>query len=299
VLIDGSPIAFYQVLLKNLPLVGTVARINRGPLCLPTFPLSPNNLTLLYRYLYREWVLKNRGFLTIAPNVSSDLLTEEELRQEGFLPGSEPPWQSGWLPLQQDEETLRKALLQKWRNLLNKSEKMGMELHPVADREEMEDVLGEYDRFMKLRNFQSTSSALIRAIYHQSPDLLYTLVAQREGRYLGAVIIARHGRACTYLVGMTSEEGRRANANYFLLWNGLLHCRRTGSEWFDVGGIDEIHTPRIAHFKKGLGFSPYRLIGEYEGYRGLRYGLLSKLKKFFHSGLPKKSHGAAGQTLDP
>ncbi len=295
---SDNPIAIYNVLLKSLPLIGKVARINRGPLCLQNGSPSPEGLKQLYLSIYEEWVLRKRCFLQIAPNVSEDLMSGEDFKKSGFIRGDEPRWQSGWLYLQQPEDLLRKGLLQKWRNMLNKSEKMGMELHPVNKEKDMEALLQEYDRFMKYRNFQSISSDLIMAVYRQKSDMLWTLTARKEGQYLGAIIIAKHGDSCTYLVGMTSEEGRKTNANYLLLWNGLIHCRRAGFQWFDVGGIDEINTPGISHFKKGLGIMPYRFVGEFENHRGLRYNLLSKLKRYYRPTQSRKAHDADCQKMD-
>ena len=295
---SDNTIALYQVLMKRLPIIGKVARINRGPLYMRSGPSSLDDLKRLYRSLYEEWVIRRGFFLQIAPNVTDDIMSSGDFKELGFIRSDEPNWHSGWLCLNQSEEALRKALQQKWRNLLNKSEKMETELHHVESEKDLEAILVEYDRFMRERNFQSTSSHLIRAMYRQSSDTLYATMAKKEGRYLGAIIIAKHGDSCTYLVGVTSDEGRKANANYLLLWNGLLHCRDAGFQWFDVGGIDEINTPGIAHFKKGLGFIPYRLIGEFEGHRGFRYQLLSRLKRYYYRrGLKKKDAHAAREEV--
>lgn len=294
---SGNPIAIYQVLTKRLPFLGTVARINRGPLYLQDGSLFPGDFRRIYRSLYEEWVVKNGCFLQIAPNVQDDLVTSGEMEESCFIKSAEPSWQSGWVSLDQSEESLRKSLQQKWRNMLNKSETMGIELHPVENKKDLDTLLREYDLFMKKRNFQSTSSRLIMAMYRWSPDVLYPVFAKKEGRYLGAIIIVKHGDSCTYLVGITCDEGRKTNANYLLLWNGLLHCRRAGFQWFDVGGIDEIHTPGIAHFKKGLGFVPYRLVGEFEGYRGLRCSLIPIMKKYYYQILKRKIHNANPQKM--
>lgn len=295
---SGEPVALYQVLTKRFPLLGNVARINRGPLYPGNGPLPAEGLKRLFRSFYEEWIIGRRSFLQMAPNIQDDLLSSADFEASGFFPCTEPRWQSGWLSLEQPRDSLRKALQQKWRNLLNKSEKMETELHPVEKEADLDFLLSEYDRFMKERDFQSTSSGLIRAMYRSSPGSLFAAVARREDRYLGAIVIVKHGDAATYLVGITSDEGRKANANYLLLWNGLIHCMDEGIRWFDVGGIDEVHTPGIAHFKKGLGYTPYQLIGEFEGHKGLRHRLLSRLKSYYYSrGRRKKEEDAVREEM--
>ena len=296
---SGLPIALYQILKKRLPLLGTVARINRGPLFLHDSIPSRENVMQLYRSLYEEWVVNNQFYLQIAPNLPHDAANANVLRKTGFMPSDDPNWQSGWVSLEQSEEALRKGLQQKWRNMLNKSEKIEMVLHHVENEDDLEVLLQEYDLFMKKRSFQSTSSALIRAMYRHSPHMFYSVFARKEGEYHGAIIIVKHGDSATYLVGITSDKGRKTNANYLLLWNALLHCRQKGLKWFDVGGIDEVHTAGIAHFKKGLRFTPYQLVGEYEGYRGIRYGLLSKMKKFYYRVSNRKNLNANDQKIAP
>jgi lipid II:glycine glycyltransferase (peptidoglycan interpeptide bridge formation enzyme) len=280
---SGKPVALYQVLTKRVPLLGKVARINRGPLCIGNGSLPAEALKRLFKSFYEEWIVGQRSFLQMAPNIQDGLLNSEDFEGAGFIPSVEPHWQSGWLSLDQPKDNLRKALQQKWRNLLNKAEKMGTELHPVGNEVDMDFLLSEYDRFMKDRDFQSTSSSLIKAMYRSSHDSIFAVIARKQDRYLGAVVIVKHGDAATYLVGITSDEGRKANANYLLLWNGLIHCMEAGLRWFDIGGIDEVNTPGIAHFKKGLGYTPYQLVGEFEGYKGLRHGLLSRLKSYYYS----------------
>lgn len=296
---SGIPIALYQILKKRLPLLGTVARINRGPLFLYDGIPSPENIMELYRSLYQEWVIKNQFYLQIAPNLRRDAANANQLEKTGFMPSDDPDWQSGWVSLEQSEEALRKGLQQKWRNMLNKSEKMETEIHPVESENALEILLREYDLFMKERSFQSTSSALIRAMYRQAPHMFYSVFARKEGKYHGAIIIVKHGDSATYLVGITSYKGRKANVNYLLLWNGLLHCRQAGLRWFDVGGINEVHTAGIAHFKKGLSFTPYRLVGEYEGYRGIRYCLLSRMKKYYYRVSNRKNLNENNQKIAP
>ena len=253
---DGAPISIYQALLKIFPLLGTVVRINRAPLFLPDSVLDGNTIADLYHSLYNEWVIRRKSLLTIAPNLNDDLENIAIIKHIGFHPGSEKKWESGYLDLNCSPDVLRKGLLQKWRNMLNKAERLGMEFKIANGHEELDLQLGEYGCFMRERNFRGVSCELLMALHMCNPGMLHIFTAIREGHQIGTVITAAHGDTCTYLVGFTSEDGRKCNANYFLLWNALLWCRGEGIRWFDVGGIDNVNTPGISHFKEGLGIMP-------------------------------------------
>ena len=277
----GVPVAIYQALVKRLPVLGTVARINRGPL----YPgdgaaLSNQAKAQVCRTLYEEWVEKERTFLQIAPDVPDTEEGRGLMIAGGFVPDAVgQPWESGLVDLSGTEASLRKGLRQKWRNMLNKAGKAGIEVRRIERGDDVEPVLTDYDAFMRGKKFQSTSSALIRAMHFSSAGALRILAAYRDDRRIGTVIIARHGDSCTYLAGFTSDEGRTYNANYLLLWEGMLCCRDDGFRWFDVGGINDKYTPGVAHFKRGLGMTPYRLAGEYEGRSGWGSLLLAGAKK--------------------
>ena len=55
----------------------------------------------------------------------------------------------------------------------------------------------------------------------------------------GFVFIAYHGDTATYLIGWTSYEGRKQNANYILLWNAICQAKELSLKWFDMGGFNK------------------------------------------------------------
>jgi lipid II:glycine glycyltransferase (peptidoglycan interpeptide bridge formation enzyme) len=48
-----------------------------------------------------------------------------------------------------------------------------------------------------------------------------------------------------------------------LLWEAILHAKKDGCEWFDIGGLNETTPKGIAHFKQGLNSELYSLVGEW------------------------------------
>ena len=84
--------------------------------------------------------------------------------------------------------------------------------------------------------------------------------------YLGILVSIEHGDTAIYLIGATTDKGRKYQSNYVLLWEAILEAGRNGCRWFDIGGLNETTPKGIAHFKKGIQAHPYALIGEWRGF---------------------------------
>ncbi|HSV29573.1 MAG TPA: GNAT family N-acetyltransferase [Candidatus Omnitrophota bacterium] len=254
-----NALACVQVLEKRKgPL--RVARINRGPLWLAD-DLTAAARTEAYGALRRQWRWWNGGILLIAP----ELAAGEAALLQGFRPRSAPCWRSAWVELfSRDIETIRKSLNGKWRNMLVNAEKAGLAVEVMTGAAGIDWLLPRYRELMQAKGFAGISPALLTALArHADSDDLLTLVARAGGEPASAVLVARHGLAATYLVGWNDEAGRKTRANHLLLWRALSECKDRGVRWFDVGGIDDVLTPGVASFKRGLGGEEYVQVGEW------------------------------------
>ena len=83
---------------------------------------------------------------------------------------------------------------------------------------------------------------------------------------LGSLVSINSGNCSIYLIGTTSYEGRKYQANYVLLWEAIMDSKAKGSRWFDIGGLDNTTPQGVAHFKKGLKAEMYFLTGEWRGF---------------------------------
>ena len=128
-------------------------------------------------------------------------------------------------------------------------------------------LVPHYRRMMAEKGFTGVSPALLYGLCRNGrrEDALLLLRlrdASAERSPVAAVLFARHGSAATYLVGWNTEAGRKVRANHLLLWQGMLELRQRGCGWLDLGGIDDVSTPGVASFKRGVKGQEYRLIGE-------------------------------------
>lgn len=260
--VDSVAVAAVQVLEKRLgPVV--LARINRGPVWLLD-ELPGEARAAVFARLRRQWRWWRGAALLIAPEMSEGAEGAALMRLAGFRPRIAPPWRSSWVGLQPDQEALRKGLHGKWRNMLVAAEKAALDVDVLTGAEGVGHLLPAYQASMAEKGFTGVAPALLQALArHMDGDDLLVLRARQDGADASMVLLARHGAAATYLVGWNGPLGRAARGNHLLLWRAMLELKARGTSWLDLGGIDEILTPGVASFKRGLKGEEYALAGEW------------------------------------
>jgi hypothetical protein len=260
-------------MVRVLPLLGrVVVWINRGPLWRrrqeePKVSLLSNMLIELRRY----WVEGRGMYLLIAPPLYREEAFPSQFPPLGFasVKGANG-WASARLDLSLPLEELRRLLHPKWRNCLKKAERLGLVSESGSNDQIFLEVMTCYKKMLEQKGYESS---LTPALIHQWQTFLdedrklWGLIGKRGGEGLGAILIARFGNTCEYLIGAINPAGRSTNVNYLLLWQAISHMKELGYRWFDLGGMHPQSTPAgILHFKSGLGGSPYMLAGEVEAY---------------------------------
>jgi hypothetical protein len=168
------------------------------------------------------------------------------------------------------------GLKKKWRYCLRKGQDLELTVSTIVGNSvELETLLSRYKALQKDNGFVGLEDSLIISMANQvAEDWQFTLfIANHKSSsdikdYLGMLVSIHHGDTSTYLIGITSDEGRDLQVNYVLLWQAILDSKKNGCMWFDIGGLDSTTPIGIAHFKKGVQSDPYYLIGEW---RGLMY----------------------------
>ena len=264
----------FQALVRTIPgLDRGLVWINRGPLW--ERDGNPNSSLLLgmIKGLRNYWVDQRHMYLRVAPSSREGQIEAKLLQEIGYrLDESLPGWASERVDFSQPVGTLRGQLQQKWRNCLNKAEKLALVVEAGSETSLFEEFLVEYRKMLTDRQFHSsvTPALLSRLQELLSPERKLWVLAARQGeRALGGVLIARYGEVAEYLAGSVNGDGRRVNAGQLLLWRALCEMKDQGYRWFDLGGMHPERTPSgIFHFKAGVGGTPYRLIGEIEAHDG-------------------------------
>ncbi len=266
---DISPVGLMQAIVRSLPLVGGAARINRGPVFIDESfrPVpSPDDMEAVFHAIKVMAEKRRWRLVKIAPELPPDDEIISCLQGLGFvkqdnLSGAA----SAVIDIARTPEEIRAGFHGKWRNLLNKSEKMGLELELPPAKDALSFLIDEYEKMQQEKNFKGIPSQLLHEMASQKgPTWTCNILFTRyEGKRHGAVMTVGHGDTCTYLIGWTSYEGRRLQSNYFLLWHSMLMMREMGYRYFDLGGLGSNTTEGVEHFKKRLKGQEYSLAGEF------------------------------------
>ena len=289
-----QPKLMLQVLTRTLPLIGGIARINRGPLWINKQRYSKNRITNVVpvsqltltsenddvkpteqdienflNLLIKEAKKRRWWQIRLALECDNSYSVDDILNSYNFKKQAVSAWGSHLISLADDEKKLRTNLKGKWRNLLNKSEKNGVVSNKELINElTLSSLVNSYESFQEEKGFIGLPSDLIRQLANQYSQFwnfnIYTATySNKPNHTLGFLVTIGSGNTSTYLIGLTNKEDRTSLANYNLLWHAVLDAKKQGYLWFDLGGVNDDTTDGIAHFKSGLSGIPYLLIGEW------------------------------------
>jgi hypothetical protein len=263
--LSGDVLAVFQVLERLGPLGTSVARLNRGPVWLRSETEEMVALDCV-ALITRAYPLRLGRLLFLAPNVEMTESAVSGLDALGLRRRWSRPWNSSWVHVQRPDAELRAALDGKWRNQLGSAERRGLEVTVDSTEATFEWLLDRHQEFSTEREFRGPSREFLRSLREESlrcGEAFLVLQALVAAQPVAAIAVACHGTSATFLVGWSGHEGRRAHASNLLLWLAVRELRARGAGWFDLGGLNEYGTPGITAFKRGLGGSEYRLVGEY------------------------------------
>ena len=123
--------------------------------------------------------------------------------------------------------------------------KMGIEIKEFRDTWKKSVPVGRY--VMSERNMKS-----MKAAFGKKMQLIATTDLSAGGIFLTA-----NKRAC-YWMGFSNREGRKTQAQYKVVWEGILWAKKMGGTIFDFDGIYDERMPietwkGLTHFKKSFG----------------------------------------------
>jgi len=261
---NGNIIAIFQALEKSWFFLGVI-RINRGPMLIngnDDFETKYN----VYKILRKTWRLSKGRILLVAPALYDTPENRAILQLVGFRKRDKIHWQSSWMNLNKSKEELRKQLSKNWRRNLSRAEKNELTIESDNKNETFSWILKLYKEMQVKKKFSGVPCELLielRKELLQSHEMYLFIVQNNDGDPLAVHIVVRHGLASIPLVSWRSKKGQKLYAPNYILWNIILAMKDLGVQWFDHGGINDIDTPEVAQFKRGLKGEEYTLVGEW------------------------------------
>jgi lipid II:glycine glycyltransferase (peptidoglycan interpeptide bridge formation enzyme) len=268
----NKPLTIIQVLIKKIRFVGGVARINKGPLVISN-ELRNNDKVIFHslKALTKYLKIRKIWLIQLAPLLQPDDESENILNKLGFRRRPNTPADSGLISLQGTEQELMMSFNGKWRNLLRKGQKLGVKVkHSNKDTIFFNTLLKDYKLQQKQKSFTGTSDAMLKALKdNQSTNFKFDMFIayiddfNNKNNILGSLISIQYYDFSEYLIGISSNKGRKMQANSVLLWHALLETKKNNGMWFDIGGLNKTTPKGIETFKKGMNPELYFLIGEW------------------------------------
>ena len=159
------------------------------------------------------------------------------------------------LDLEPSIEELRKNLDKKWRNMLTRSEKNGLNIVAGNGTDEYRTFCRMYDQMWKRKKFDTTVD--VEEFGRLQEDLPEThrmqiLICKQDGVPVAGLVASAMGDSAIYLLGATSDAGLNAKGAYLLQWTLIQWLKENGIRWYDLGGIDPEGNPGVYSFKRGL-----------------------------------------------
>lgn len=233
--------------IKKLPLIGSVIKIQR-----------PENITIKK---IQKLAKKHRTFQIIIESKSQ--LDADFLKNVGFRLSRNPylPTKTLHLDLTKTQNELFSQLKKDARQSVNKNDKLRIVDYELKD---MENFRKAWKRAVGLKRYLPPISHLkaLKKTFDQNALFLTT----KDGSS-GAIFLIGD-KIAYYWQAFSDKEGRKSQAQYKILWEGILWAKTKGVRIFDFEGIYDSRFPNkrwggFTHFKKSFGGHKVKYPGAY------------------------------------
>lgn len=257
--IDDKPAGLVQMIeIKVMGQLFHTVEMDFGPLWFDAYN-CPENTALFFSAFCKSFPKRLGRMRRILPNAQAPEADKETL--ENHLQTLKmkkivtPDYQTIWVNLDYDEQTLRDNLKGKWRNILNKAEKQGLNIQFSYEDEDLNFILKNYALDKAAKNYQGPSLPLLKTMAQTFASNKNMLIgtASMDNQIIAGIVIFIHGESATYQVAWASEDGKKHGAPSLLLWRAMLELQSKEVKDFDLGGINDNTAKTVKRFKEGLG----------------------------------------------
>ena len=239
------------VIENELPIVGKYLYIPRGPVWGEN---KKENQEILKKIkdLAKE---QKAGWIRFEPQKKEDLKLISGKMFKARK--NHQPAETLMIDLTQKQDEILAQMKQKTRYNIRLAEKKGVKVK-VSENEKDLEVFWQLVQETAQRDGVSFHGKdyyqkMLEVIPQSNLELL---LAYKEEKIIGAVLLSFYGEVATYLHGASSNEDRNLMANYLLQWEAIKRAKEKGCEKYDFFGIavneNKEKWAGITKFKKGF-----------------------------------------------
>lgn len=253
----GSKKAGMVQIFENSILFGLfhVITLDRGPLWFEGFGQAAD-IGAFFQCFGRLYPARRGRTRRILPELANGFAAQAIIKQCGLSQDKEyPPYQTYWLDLREDKETLWDRLGSSWRKNIKRALKNDLTLEWDLDGKYLDWILGHYQAEKSEKQYHGPPSAMLRDLSN-SFDHGHTLIvrALHQGRPVAGIMIILHGTSATYQMACRKSGGRNSlSLHHYMLWEGIQFLKERSYTDFDLGGIHHDMPEGLQHFKKAAG----------------------------------------------
>ena len=264
--IDGNEAGLVQLsevgVIRNL---FHAVSLDRGPLWFDGFGTA-EHISAFFTAFARQFPRRMGRKIRLLPEVRDTSRNRRAVAASGFARRETMPgYETIWVDLTAPPDTLRANLNGKWRNILSKAERSGLEVDVDFEGESAAGFLASYRQDRTAKGYDGPSLKLLVELFRYMIPRREAVIlnACAGGETVAAILVLVHGASATYQVGWTTPDGRRLGAHHRLLWQAMLTLRDAGISDFDLGGVNDATAAGVKRFKQGLGGTDVTLAGYY------------------------------------
>lgn len=198
---------------------------------------------------------RSQGSRILLCNTSSES-DEKKFLKKFFLPVLSAGFFAE-LDLTAPQDTRGKSLHGKWRNRLKKAENadLSVETSPFCATRHKWLIDAEIAQ-RKTNSYRALPLNFLAMASQLQPETVRVFVAKRRSQPVAAMVFLIHGKAATYHIGVSSENGRKFSAHNLLLWRAANWLASQGVCRLDLGSVETERNTGLARFKLGAGATP-------------------------------------------
>lgn len=238
--------------------------LDRGPVWFAGFG-NAAHVEAFFQTFNREFPRRFGRRRRVIPEIPDTPELRAALESSGLRRLDRPGYQTIWLDVDQDTETLWRNMKSPWRNKVRKGENAGLMAEWSGGEKEILALLRVYQSDKAKKGYDGPPAAFLLALAQEfmKDGNVIAGTAKKEGRSVAAALVFCHGTTATWQAGWGTDEGKKTAAQNFLLWRAVRILKEKGIKFFDLGGANDQSAQGVKTFKQGMGGETVTLAGHY------------------------------------